>query len=91
MRKILGLVLVLLAGVVANAAAQMQAVCAAGKTGKAASITAKEAWDLANQRAKAWKPDAVSFELTTTSEGRSTRKASRRTGTSSSPRRARRP
>ena len=69
MRKILSLVLVLLAGVAADAAAQAQAACTAGKTGKAASITAKEAWDLASQRAKAWKPDAVSFEMTTTSEG----------------------
>ncbi len=69
MRKILALVLVLLAGVAADAAAQMQAACTAGKTGKGASITAKEAWDLANARAKAWKPDAVPFEVTTTSEG----------------------
>jgi len=68
-RKILGLVLILLAGATADAAAQAQAACKAGKTGKGASITAKEAWDLANARAKAWKPDAVPFELTTTSEG----------------------
>ena len=69
MRKILCLALMLLAGVIADAAAQMQAACTAGKTGKAASITAKEAWDLASQRARAWKPDAIPFELTTTSEG----------------------
>ena len=69
MRKTLGLALVLLAAAVANASAQMQTACTAGKTGKGASITAKEAWDLANARAKAWKPDAVPFELTTTSEG----------------------
>jgi hypothetical protein len=68
-KRILGLVLVLLAAVAADAAAQMQAACTAGKTGKGASITAKEAWDLANARAKAWKPDAVSFEMTTTSLG----------------------
>ena len=69
MRKILGLLLILLAALVADAAAQMQAACAAGKTGKGASITAKEAWDLANARAKAWKPDAIPFEITTTSLG----------------------
>lgn len=69
MRRISGLVLMILAGVAADAVAQMQAACTAGKTGKAASITAKEAWDLASQRAKAWKPDAIPFELTTTSLG----------------------
>ena len=69
MKKIPALVLMLLVGVAANAAAQMQAACTAGKTGKAASITAREAWDLASARAKAWKPDAVPFELTTTSQG----------------------
>src|SRR5215472_9611794 len=47
----------------------MQATCTAGKTGKGASITAKEAWDLASARAKAWKADAVPFDLTTTSLG----------------------
>ena len=69
MKKVPALVLTLLVGVAANAAAQMQAACKAGKTGKAASITAREAWDLASARARAWKPDAVPFELTTTSEG----------------------
>lgn len=69
MRKILGLALIVLAGVAAEAAAQMQPACAAGKTGKGASITAKEAWDLASARAKAWKPDAVPFEMSTTSLG----------------------
>ncbi len=69
MKKVPALVLMLLVGVAANAAAQMQAACKAGKTGKAASITAREAWDLASARARAWKPDAVPFELTTTSEG----------------------
>jgi len=68
-RKISGLVLILLAGVAADAAAQMQATCTAGKTGKGASITAKEAWDLASARARSWKPDAVPFDLTTTSLG----------------------
>ena len=43
--------------------------CAAGKTGKPAAITAREAWELASPRARAWKPDAVPFELTTTSSG----------------------
>lgn len=69
MKKIPALVLMLLVGVAANAAAQMQAACTAGKTGKAASITAREAWDLASARAKAWKPDAIPFDMTTTSEG----------------------
>ena len=69
MSRVLGLVLILLAGMAADAAAQMQAACTAGKTGKAPSITAKEAWDLANARAKAWKPDAIPFEMTTTSLG----------------------
>lgn len=69
MKKTLVLALVLLASVAANAVAQMQAACTAGKTGKGASITAKEAWDLASARAKAWKPDATPFELTTTSLG----------------------
>jgi hypothetical protein len=68
-RKILGLALILLSGAAADATAQMQAACTAGKTGKGASITAKDAWDLASARARAWKPDAVPFELTTTSLG----------------------
>jgi hypothetical protein len=29
----------------------------------------KEAWDLANARARAWKPDAIPFDVTTTSLG----------------------
>jgi hypothetical protein len=49
--------------------AQMKPTCSAGKTGKPAAITAKEAWDLASARARAWQTDAVPFDLTTTSSG----------------------
>ncbi|HEY1252054.1 MAG TPA: hypothetical protein VGH97_12770 [Thermoanaerobaculia bacterium] len=49
--------------------AQPKPSCAAGKTGKPAAITAKEAWDLAAPRARAWQADAVLFDLTTTSSG----------------------
>lgn len=49
--------------------AQAKATCAAGKTGKPAAITAREAWDLASPRAHAWQADAVPFDLTTTSSG----------------------
>ena len=59
----------LLAASARFASAQAQAACPAGKTGKGPAITAKEAWDLASQRAKTWKPDAVPFEVTTTSLG----------------------
>ncbi len=51
------------------ARAQAKAACPAGKTGKPASLTAKEAWDLAHDRARAWQADAVPFEVTTTSLG----------------------
>jgi len=61
--------LVLMSAGVPIVSAQMQAACAAGKTGKGTAITAKEAWDLASQRAKSWKADAVPFEVTTTSLG----------------------
>src|ERR1700730_16396695 len=53
----------------ARAGAQAKPSCAAGKTGKPAAITAKEAWDLASPRARAWQADAVPFDLTTTSSG----------------------
>jgi hypothetical protein len=53
----------------ATAKAQPKASCAAGKTGKPAAISAREAWDLASQRAHAWQPDATPFEFTTTSLG----------------------
>jgi hypothetical protein len=69
MKGRLALVAVVLFASVRIASAQAQAACAAGKTGKGPAITAKEAWDLASQRAKAWKPDAVPFEVTTTSLG----------------------
>jgi hypothetical protein len=52
-----------------TAFAQPKPSCAAGKTGKPAAITAKEAWDLASVRARAWQADAVPFDLTTTSTG----------------------
>lgn len=52
-----------------SALAQPKTSCAAGKTGKPAAITAKEAWDLASARARAWQPDAVPFDLATTSTG----------------------
>jgi hypothetical protein len=51
------------------AAAQIKPACAAGKTGKPAALTAKEAWDLARDRAHVWQADAVPFEVTTTSLG----------------------
>ncbi|MEX0878738.1 MAG: hypothetical protein WEF99_07560 [Thermoanaerobaculia bacterium] len=54
---------------VASAAAETKATCAAGKTGKPAAITAREAWELASPRARAWQADAVPFDLTTTSSG----------------------
>jgi len=49
--------------------AQPKPSCAAGKTGKPASITAADAWDLARPRAHAWQADAVPFEFTTLSTG----------------------
>ena len=58
-----------LLAIAAEASAQAKAACAAGKTGKPAAITAKEAWDLASSRAHAWQADAVPFDLTTTSTG----------------------
>ena len=67
MRRILGALAVLL---LARAdTAQAKATCAAGKTGKPAAITAREAWDLASQRAHAWQADDVPFDLATTSTG----------------------
>jgi hypothetical protein len=56
---------------VAATVSSAQAVpsCAAGKTGKPASITAKEAWELASARAHAWQADATPFDFTTTSLG----------------------
>ncbi len=53
----------------AAASAQAKATCAAGKTGKPSAITAREAWELASPRARAWQADAVPFDLTTTSLG----------------------
>ena len=53
----------------ADASAQAKATCAAGKTGRPAAITAKEAWDLASPRAHAWQADATPFDLTTISTG----------------------
>ncbi|HMF10578.1 MAG TPA: hypothetical protein VKJ00_15690 [Thermoanaerobaculia bacterium] len=53
----------------ASGPAQIKPACAAGKTGKPAALTAREAWDLARDRARAWQPDAVPFEVTTTSLG----------------------
>lgn len=53
----------------APAFAQPKPSCTAGKTGKPAAITAKEAWDLASARAHAWQADAVPFDLTTISTG----------------------
>jgi hypothetical protein len=61
--------LVLLALLCPIAQAQAKASCTAGKTGKPSAITAREAWDLASPRAHAWQPDAVPFDLTTTSLG----------------------
>ncbi len=61
--------LVFLLAAAATAFAQPKPSCAAGKTGKPAAITAKEAWDLASARAHAWQADAVPFDLTTTSTG----------------------
>ena len=62
----------------AGATAQPKPSCAAGKTGKPAAITAREAWELARARARGWQADAVPFNFTTTSvapldaDGRST-------------------
>ena len=67
MRQIVAAVVVLL--LARNASGQAKTSCAAGKTGKPAAITAKEAWDLASPRARSWKADAVPFDLTTTSTG----------------------
>jgi hypothetical protein len=67
MRRLLAALSVLL--VARSACAQAKASCTAGKTGKPAAITAKEAWDLASPRARAWQADAVPFDLTTTSTG----------------------
>jgi hypothetical protein len=53
----------------ARAGGQAQPTCTAGKTGKAAAITGKEAWDLASARARAWQADAAPFEFTNTSSG----------------------
>src|SRR5215471_3601021 len=53
----------------ALAPAQIKPACTAGKTGKPAALTAREAWDLARDRARAWQADAVPFEVTTTSLG----------------------
>jgi hypothetical protein len=49
--------------------AETTPTCAAGKTGKPAAITGKEAWELASARAHAWQADATPFDLTTTSTG----------------------
>jgi hypothetical protein len=67
MKQLLAALVVLL--IARNASAQAKASCAAGKTGKPAAITAKEAWDLASPRAHAWQADAVPFDLTTISTG----------------------
>ena len=61
--------LVILLAAAAPAFAQPKPSCTAGKTGKPAALTAKEAWDLASARAHAWQADAVPFDLTTTSSG----------------------
>lgn len=61
--------LVFLLAAATTAFAQPKPSCPAGKTGKPAAITAKEAWDLASPRAHAWQADAVPFDLTTTSTG----------------------
>ncbi len=61
--------LALLLLVPAGARAQMKATCAASRTGKPAAITAREAWDLARERARTWQADAVAFDVTTTSPG----------------------
>lgn len=47
--------------------AQPKPSCAAGKTGKPASLSASEAWELASKRAHDWQADAVPFGFTTTS------------------------
>ena len=67
MRQLLAALAVLV--IARNAYGQAKATCAAGKTGKPAAITAKEAWNLASSRARAWQADAVPFDLTTTSTG----------------------
>jgi hypothetical protein len=62
----------------AAASAQRKSSCLAGKTGKPAAITAREAWEIASARARDWQADAVPFQFTTISvapldaEGRST-------------------
>lgn len=61
--------IVLLALLCTTAQAQAKASCTAGKTGKPSAITAREAWELAIRRAHSWQPDAVPFDLTTTSLG----------------------
>jgi hypothetical protein len=67
MRQLLAALAVLV--IARNVSGQAKATCAAGKTGKATAITAKDAWDLASSRARAWQADAVPFDLTTTSTG----------------------
>ena len=67
MKQLLAALVVLL--LARNASAQAKVSCTAGKTGKPAAITAKEAWDLASPRARAWQSDAVPFDLTTISTG----------------------
>jgi hypothetical protein len=64
-----GLAALLVLFLVAPAAGETKATCAAGKTGKPAAITAREAWELAGPRARAWQADAVPFDLTTTTSG----------------------
>jgi hypothetical protein len=62
----------------AGAVGQRKPSCAAGKTGKPAAITAREAWELASARARDWQADAIPFQFTTISsapldaEGKST-------------------
>lgn len=43
--------------------------CKAGKTGKPAAVTGKEAWDLASAAALKWQPDARVFEIGTLTTG----------------------
>lgn len=64
-----GSALVLMGLTSAISSAQAVPSCAAGKTGKPPSITAKEAWDLASKRARDWQADAIPFDFTTTSLG----------------------
>ena len=65
----LGLVVLAWLAFTASASAQRKPSCTAGKTGKPAAITARDAWELASLRARAWQADAVPFDLTTTSSG----------------------